>query len=161
VRPLNESQRRHILTTFAHVDALLEEANRVAGGNSSPLGKEQADVTGEEARLLRSLTDVARFRMVAALDHLAIPHPMSSLSARWSAQTALQFADLALSELGPQSLRGYGPVDPGAANELVALATEIRGIVERAIRLLQGPSLGGDREPPPSDGGGVSVDRER
>jgi len=134
--PLNENQVRRVLSTFAHVDGLLRDVERVSRNELSPFAKERADFAPDEARLMRSFVETARARMLAALDRLGLPRPAPSTSARWSATTALTFADIALSEITEESLRGYGRVDAAAARELVALTADLRALVARGKSLL-------------------------
>jgi GTP-binding protein EngB required for normal cell division len=143
---LNEHQVRHVVSTFAHVDGLLSDIERLARDDLSPFAKERPDLAPEEARLLQSFISLARTRMLTALDRLGIPRPQPNISARWSAGTALTFADIALSEITESSLRGYGAIDPAAAAELVALATDLRGFIARGKALLHESDVGGLRE---------------
>jgi len=129
---LNVNQIRHVQSTFAHVDSLLQAAERVARADLSPFARERADFAPSEAALFQASIALARERMLLALDRLGLPRPMASASAKWAAQTSLIFADSALSELGAADLKGYGAVDDEAARELEALAADVRGIIERA-----------------------------
>ncbi len=133
---LNENQVRRVLATFSHVDSLLREIERVSHEDLSPFAQERADLAPDEARLLRSFVALARERMVGALDRLGIPRPVPGTSARWSAGTALTFADIALSEITEATLRGYGELDPAAAAELMALTADLRALMARGKALL-------------------------
>jgi GTP-binding protein EngB required for normal cell division/ElaB/YqjD/DUF883 family membrane-anchored ribosome-binding protein len=140
---LNEHQVRHVLATFARVDGLLQDIERLVREELSPFANERPDVAPDEARLLRAFVAQARARMLAALDHLGIPRPAPATSARWSAGTALTFADIALSEVTESTLRGYGALDPAAGAELVALAADLRALMARGKALLHEHDPGG------------------
>lgn len=137
------SQARYVLAAIAHVDGLLQGMERLAADERSPFTAERNDLAPDEARLLRSFTALARQRLLAALDQLGIPRPEPARSARWSIDTALTFADIALGDLSTGRLRGYGAVDPGAARELEALADDLRSIVARGKALLHERDAGG------------------
>ena len=141
--PLNPHQTRHVVATFTYVDSLLERVERVARGDLSPFAKEQPDIASDEARLLQSFLSLIRARMLAALDSVGVPQPAPRLSARWSAETSLNFAEISLSELDGEHLKGYGPVDETVAGELAALAADVRGILRRARHVLHERDPGG------------------
>ena len=136
VSPLNDSQQRHLAVGFAHVDRLLQQVERVAEGKLSPFAQERPDIQEDEARLLQVFASQARARMLAALDRLGIPRPRPSVSARWSIETSLRFAEIALSEIDAKGLAAYGPVDPGVAAEASALAADLRALLARGTALL-------------------------
>lgn len=146
VAHLNPNQIRHVLARFSHVDELLRSIEQVTRSDLSPFSSERPDLSPDEARLVLAFVAQARRRMLAALDRLAIPRPEPNVSARWSVQTSLGFADLALAELGPAELKGYGDVDPDAAAELEALATDLRSLVGRGVALLHEHEPGQLRE---------------
>ncbi|HEY7236717.1 MAG TPA: dynamin family protein [Gemmatimonadaceae bacterium] len=134
---LNESHQRRILSTFVYADKLLQTIERLAASKPSPFAHEQPDLTEAESRLLLALVDRARQRMLAALDRFGIPRPRATNSSRWSADTALQFADISISELDAGTLRGYGRVDEQDALEVAAVANDLRELIERGRRLLR------------------------
>lgn len=134
---LNANHARRILSTFAYIDGLLQRIERLAEAQSSEFASEQPDLSETEGRLLLSLVETARHRMLATVDHLGITRPKTNLSARWSAATAFRFIDIALSDLTPQTLRGYGTIDANSAAEVNAVAGELRDLIARGRELLQ------------------------
>jgi GTP-binding protein EngB required for normal cell division len=140
---LNPNQIRHVVSTFTYVDSLLQAVERVTSAGSSPFASERPDVATDEARMAQSFVRLARDRMLAALDRLAIPRPTRGLSARWSAETSLKFAESSLADLTGERLRGYGEVDESAALELAALAADVGGVLHRARQLFHEGDAGG------------------
>lgn len=143
---LNPNQVRAVLARFTHVDQLLGSIEQVARSESSPFAGKRGDLSPDEERLVLSFVAQARRRMLAALDRLGVPRPEPTVSARWSAQTALSFADIALAELGPGDLKGYGDLDLEAAAELDALVTDLRALLGRGTALLHERDPGALRE---------------
>lgn len=133
---LNANQARRIAATFSHIDDLLQNVERVARAQPSAFSREQADLSETEARLLLSLVETARVRMLAAIDHLNLPRPKANNSARWSITTAFRFIDIALADLTPQTLAGYGSIDTTSGAEVSAVASELSAVIERGRALL-------------------------
>lgn len=122
--------------TLKHVSELLDGVARVAREDLSPFASERADLSAYESRMLLSLVDVARRRMLAALDQLGLDPPRPTISSRWSITTALLFADIALSELESGVLRGYGDLTEVAESDVRAVAAELRALLRRGTALL-------------------------
>lgn len=143
---LNESQVRHVTSTFSYIDALLGSVEKLARADLSPFAAERADVAPDEGRLILSSVAVARRRMLAALDRLGIPRPQSTVSARWGIETTYKFAASALGELDAVRLRGYGAADEDVARELEALASDLEALILRSVGLLHERDVGGLKE---------------
>lgn len=133
---LNHAQARSIRATFTQVSDLLEGVLRVARGDASVFERQQADISAEEADQLVDLVGSIRAGMVEALVELGIPKPEADGSARWTARTAFSFAEMALAELTPQDLRGYGPVDAPTGHAVVDVSADLRRLVARSHDLL-------------------------
>lgn len=140
---LNANQERWVATTFAHVDTLLGAIDRLTMESISPFQRERPDLSPDEGRLLRALTAQLRRRLVEALDVLRLPHPERTQSARWSVGTTLTFVTIALSELTPASLRGYGALDPATGQVVTALAERLKAIADRGRHILHEHDPGG------------------
>ncbi len=133
---LNENQARHLLGVLSHVEELLASVEAALKPSPSPFARVRADVAPEEAKLLASFVALARQRMVDACDRLGMPRPSPSVSARWSAETALSFAEISFTDLEPGTMTGYGPVPAWAAEELTGVARALQQLMRRGIALL-------------------------
>lgn len=134
--PLTENQLRSVVSTFRHVDRILENVARLAEDEPSPLARRRPDLLPSEARLLRSHVARLRSRLLSALDRLGIARPEPEGSARWAIETALRFARISLSDM-LMGLRGYGEVDREAAAELEAVAAELEELLSEAASVLR------------------------
>jgi hypothetical protein len=141
--PLNENHVRRLQATFWYVDDLLRSIEALTHPDLSPFVRERPDLSQDEARMLLSFVGLARSRMLAALDRLGIPRPEQMLSARRSVATSLLFAEISLSELETRSLRGYGALDPVAAEEITALSADLQNLMRRGKALLEEQEEGG------------------
>lgn len=140
---LNEFQAQHVESTFSHVDKLLTAIEALARPNTSPFARARSDVDPQEARFITGFVQQMRVRMISALDRLGLPRPNPRVSARHSADVTLRFAEVALADLSPSKLRGYGEVDPDEGAEVAALATDLRELIERGRALFHEEENGG------------------
>jgi hypothetical protein len=133
---LNPAQARSVRATFTHVSNLLEGVLRIARGEVTPFDRQHPDLGPEEARQVVALVASIRERMLEAMAQLGIPLPEADGSARWTAHTALSFAEIALADLTPRELRGYGFMDDQAARLVTTIASDLQGMVTRAHEVL-------------------------
>ena len=135
---LNASHARAVRATFAHVSELLNGAVRAGNGNAAPFDRQRADISRDEALRLEELVRRIHAHMLQALDLLGIERVEPDVSARWAVRTALMFSDIALSELSPQGLRGYGQVGEAEGALIVRVANDLRDLVARATEAMGG-----------------------
>ncbi|HTP25071.1 MAG TPA: dynamin family protein [Anaeromyxobacteraceae bacterium] len=133
---LNPNHARVVVATFVDVDESLARVEALCTGRIAPFAPERADVDGEAGALLASLISSIRRRMLEALDRLGVKRPEPTISARWSIETALQFAGIAYSELEPLRLRGYGALSPEAEHELEQVVRSLSSLLDRGRALL-------------------------
>jgi hypothetical protein len=139
---MNEAQRRHILVTFRGLDELLAETDERLGAeagemlfpsyvaDAAPIQKKR---TADYARRLRKT-------MSGFLERTGIPAQQANVSAIWSARTLLMSAQVAMADLEPQRLNGYGNLPDEDARELRALVAELASWLDQMeAYLAQGP----------------------
>ena len=81
---------------------------------------------------MREVEDaVQSFRqtLIQVLDRFGIEPPSPRTSALHAARVNLLYAEVALEELRPPRLRGYGEVAPEAAVDLEEVVEELRGLL--------------------------------
>ena len=130
---LGEHHKRQLLLTFAHVDGLLSQALRDldAAQAQSPFSRIVADAVPVQQQVLTDYAARLRRRMQAMLERQQIAPPERHVSAVWSARTAVTMAEVALDELRPQRLRGYGELSVEAAAEVNAMISELYDLLSR------------------------------
>lgn len=139
---LNPAQARALKAAFTHVSDLLEGVLRIAQGSLTPFDRQHVDLTPEEAGKLIVVVPAIRARMLEALGKLDVPTPEADRSARWTIRTALSFAELALSEVTPAELVGYGPLDDATGEAVTGLVTDLRRMLAQAGEGLRGTPPG-------------------
>jgi hypothetical protein len=137
-RGLNSAQARAVRAALTHVSDLLEGVLRIAHGRLTPFDRQHADLTSEETRHLLAAVPAIRARMLEALEILDVAAPEADRSARWTVATTLSFAEIALSEVTPAELVGYGSLDPAAAEAVAGVVADLRGMIKQAQDVLRG-----------------------
>jgi GTP-binding protein EngB required for normal cell division len=130
---LGEHHKRQLLVTFAHVDELLSQALRDLdpAQAQSPFSRIVPDAVPVQQQVLMDYAARLRRRMQAMLERQQIAPPERHVSAVWSARTAVTMAEVALDELRPQRLRGYGELSVETAAEVNAMIGELYELLSR------------------------------
>ncbi len=135
---LNPSQRQRLLVTCRHIDRLLRDVEDTlhASASKSPFPDYVSDISPTQQQAIEA--DIARIRaqllQVLAGQSLAPLPPR--ISAAHSIDVSLTFAEIAIAELAPNYMRGYGPVSPEAATDLGGIAETLQSAVKQLHRYL-------------------------
>jgi len=147
--PLNEAQRRYVLTTFRQIDEIVSEVAetlmRGAEGFASPFSDLVPDATAVQAQALAASVDQLRAVLVDALAGWGIETPPPRTGAVWSARVHLGAIQVVLADLKTSRLRAYGSIDPAAGRAVEEVAAELRSLVSRMQEQLT-PGHGFDLE---------------
>ena len=132
---MNENHERHLLTTFRHIDNLLAEAEHIlaTAGSNSPFAEYTQDSTPVQRKVMHDYIERVRQAMFRAMEDLRLPRPAPICGARWAAGGRFTFTQIAVAEIEPQRMKGYGSLseeDVKAINEVVA---ELNATLERLI----------------------------
>ena len=131
--PLNEAQRRRLFSNAQYADKLLSEIEAIlnASQSKSIFPRYVADLTPPQAQLIRSY--IARFRnqLARAMNGLGLAPERPALGALHSIRVTLTFVRIAVQEMAPHYLRGYGEVAASVAPQLQGLCAELEGLLER------------------------------
>lgn len=135
---LNEFQARRLYVTFRYIDKLLCEIEDVLNTPSSRAAfpKYSPDVAPAESRQMEQHIARIRSQLVRILDEQSIPRQVPFISASHAIHAALGSIDIALEELKPRHMRGYGELSEATANELNGIAEGLRGLVAQLNRFI-------------------------
>ena len=130
---LNESQRRHLLSSCQYADKLLTEieATLAASQSKSPFPKCRPDLSPAQAKVIQDYIARVRARLLRALDSQAVAIPAAQISALHSIRVTLGFVDIAFDECRPKRMVGYGELADGAAAGIAGMVEEMRGLIAR------------------------------
>jgi len=131
--PLNEAQRRRLFSNARYADKLLSDIEGIVSASESKsiFPKYVADLSPAQAKLIRSY--LARFRdqLARAMDGLGIVSDGPALGALHSIRVTLTFVRIAVEEMAPHYLRGYGEAPASVTPQLQGLCAELEGLLER------------------------------
>ena len=124
---LNANQQSFLRITFRSVDESLTRALSLldSARERSPFGQFVADATAEQQHVVANYVACVRAAMKRALEAQGIPLPQAQTSSVWSARLAIVLSQVALEDVRPKRLRGFGEVSPDDARALEAPLAEI------------------------------------
>jgi hypothetical protein len=126
-----ESQRRNVLNTFRHVDDLLWKVERLlaTAGEQSPLQRYENDITSEQRKHYRVLVHRVREAMERILESNDIHEDLAPIKATHAVNSLFLLADVAVEELRPKHLRGYGKLSDNDAQGIEGVVDELQGLL--------------------------------
>ncbi len=138
---LNEFQARRLRVTCQYIDKVISEIEEVLNSAASKAAfpKFVQDVTPAQRRTIEDYLARIRAQLARVLDGQGIPRPDAWIPTSRAVYTSLTVIDIAVEELRPRYMRGYGEVPAELATELEGISGELRGLVARLNQyLLQG-----------------------
>ena len=142
---LSQNHRRHILHGFLSVHKQMAEleALLVQSGTTSPFSQSVKDVSPTECRVVQDHFARIRSAMLAHLDDLGIPLEVRTTSVRWIFETNLMHLQVAVDDMGPKRLAGYGALDPTGQAAVARIQDDLTRLLER-VRAYLRQGLGRD-----------------
>ncbi len=135
---LGENQRRRILVTFQHIDRLLSLSLQSFARSLSDLQPRIVqDVSSSKLIQIQNHIELIRDQMNTFLKQVGIEVPERSKPSSWILKTNLTSVGIALDDLSPSKMRGYGDMDSAAARELTQTLQEIHKLVNQILRTLE------------------------
>jgi GTP-binding protein EngB required for normal cell division len=130
---LNSNHERRLSVTCRYIDKLLADMESILSVSSSRLAFPRyiPDLTSAQRRLVEDYISRIRAQLIRVLDGQNIERPSADIPVGRSLHSTLTFVDIAVEELKPEHMRGYGEVPPQAAVELNGIAGELQGLVRQ------------------------------
>jgi GTP-binding protein EngB required for normal cell division len=141
---LNEHQRRHLLASCQYIDRMLSDIDHIvtATENDSPFARYVPDLSPVFKKLLRDYFARLRADILRVLTrHDATPSGQL-VSAVHAVRTTLGFVDIAIVELKPEYLKGYGAVPEALVPEINGFVEELRSVVRALDQALAAGEAG-------------------
>ena len=124
---LTSLHKNAVLTTFVHIENRLSEIEPLLGQGkrSSPLSKHVNDLSPSEAKAVMDCFARIRSTMLACLEKHRIPINVHRVGLRRTLQTSMYSLSIALAEMGPERLRGYGELDDAGRQDMQSIQQEL------------------------------------
>jgi hypothetical protein len=130
---LNEYHRLHLKVTFQHIDSLLTEVEHILvdSVSDSPFNRYSGDTTPIQQKVAHDYVVRIREAMARIMKEQRIPFKKPHCGSRWAANTALLYAAVAVDELDPDRLRGYGRIPDAGNNLLETINAELHSLIAK------------------------------
>ena len=136
---LNPSQRQRLLITCKHIDQLLGDIEQTlnATASLSVFQNYVADISASQHSAIDDYIAHLRDKIRGVLAGLSLTAEGPHISAAHSIEVGLTFIEVAIEELAPRYMRGYGPVSEDGAADLHAIMTELQSVSKDMHRYVQ------------------------
>lgn len=142
---LNEFQATRLRISCEYIDKLLKEIEQIlhAAESKAAFPRYIPDVVPGQRRMVEDYIARVRAQLIRVLDGQGISTEKPSIPATRAIHVALGAIDIAIEELRPNYMRGYGEVQELAAVELDGIVGELRGLISKIDHYLA-QGVGGD-----------------
>jgi GTP-binding protein EngB required for normal cell division len=129
---LNENQQRRLRVSCQYVDKLLADIDDIlhASISQSPFPRYIVDVSPAQVRVLEDYIRRIRSQLVHTIAWQKMHPEPPNIPATRAVATNLSFIDIAIEELRPKYMRGFGEVPEDAVAELNGVVHELRSLVD-------------------------------
>jgi GTP-binding protein EngB required for normal cell division len=136
---LNEHQQTRLRVTCQYIDKLLADAEDIlhAATSQSPFPRYIADITSAQIRVIEDHIRRLRLQLVRTLAWQQMRPTPPDIPATRAVRSNLTFVDIAIEELKPHYMRGFGAVPDDAVSELNGVVHELRALINGMERYLQ------------------------
>lgn len=135
---MNPGHQRHLYSTFQYVEQLLSAAERILAeaGKLSPFQQYSQDSTPSQRKVFEDYAFHLRKTMDRILEEQRLPKRPPVSGALWAAQCQLGFAEIAVIEIDPKHMRGYGPLSEEDICALEKIVAELGSELKRLTSCL-------------------------
>jgi small GTP-binding protein len=133
VSSLNDSQQRNLRISCKHIDGLLQSIEEVLSParSNSVFPKYIQDITPIQRKTIEDYLARIRAQLLRVLAGQAIEVEKPRITASHAIHTALTFVEIAIEELSPSRMQGYGPVSEVGSADLNGMMQELKSIVQQ------------------------------
>jgi hypothetical protein len=137
---LNESQARRLRVTCQYIDKILGDIESVLNISTSKAAfpRYSPDIAPVQRRTIEDYLSRIRAQLVRVLESQGIAREEPQIPASRAVHVMLGAVDLAVEELEPKYVRGYGEVPESVATESNGVVGELAGYRARADQALSG-----------------------
>lgn len=135
---LNDPQQRHLRVSCQYIDRLLSDIESVlhAAASKSPFPRYVVDITPVQSGVIEEHIHRMRSQLIRTLAWQHMEPQPAEIPATRAVMTDLSFVDVAIEEMKPNYMLGYGAVPEDAVDELNGVVDELRSLVEGMQRYM-------------------------
>jgi len=134
---MNGDHLRYVEVSLRHIDELLTDALRILGaGATTPFQRYRHDATLVQEKVAADYVARVRDAMLRLLEQYNLEPSPEKVSALHATHTLLCSAEIAVEELAPRYLRGYGDLPEEAARRMNGFVAELLDILTQLDRYL-------------------------
>ena len=135
---LNPFQANRLRVTCQYIDKLLAEIEEILYSTTSKAAfpRYATDILPAQRRTIEDYIARVRAQLLRVLEGQGIAREKSSIPASRAVHVHLGAIDIAVEELKPKYMRGYGEVPETVATELNGIVGELSGLIQRLDRYL-------------------------
>jgi len=135
---LNEYQARRLQVTCRYIDRLLGDVEAIlnTAASKAAFPRYSDDLTPAQRRTIEDFIAHLRARLVRVLESQGISKERTPMPVSHVLRVTLGTIEIAIEELKPKYMRGYGEVHEAAAAELNRIVAELGGLVSKVQRYL-------------------------
>lgn len=128
---LNESQQRRLRITCEYIDKLLSDVESIlhVSGSKAAFPKYIPNIPPAQRRTIEDYIARIRARLVQTLEGQHVQREPASIPATRAIHANLTFVDIAVEELRPRYMRGYGELPTAVETELNGIVGELETLV--------------------------------
>jgi GTP-binding protein EngB required for normal cell division len=130
---LNDNHRRAITAAFGQIDRLLADVEAASARALGPFSRFFGDLSPTQQGVVADYVAQIRGRMMEVLAALGISLRAPQSPASWAIRTSLSFAKVAVQEIDPSRLTGYGSLGPEAAYFVERANADLERSLERLL----------------------------
>jgi GTP-binding protein EngB required for normal cell division len=136
---LNAPQKNFIQICFQDLHRRMAEMEAWLASSriDSPFSEYIDDLSPAERKVIQDYFARIRTTMLSCLREAGIPLEVRRTSLRWVLQVAMNFLNVALAEMAPHRLAGYGGLDSSAATVASRIQQDIERLIDRARAYLR------------------------
>ena len=136
---LNDPQQRHLRVSCQYVDRLLSDVESIlhTAASKSPFPRYFVDVTPEQSGVIEDHIQRIRLQLMRTLAWQRIEPQPPDIPATRAIMTDLSFVEVAIEEMRPHYMLGYGAVPEDAIDELNGVIEELRSLADGMQRYVR------------------------
>jgi GTP-binding protein EngB required for normal cell division len=132
---MNENHQRRLVATFRYIDNVLGETGYIlaAADASSPFAQYTQDASPVQRKVIDDYIRRVREVIGRVMTDLNLPRPAPVCGTLWAAQASITSAKIAVAEMRPKHMLGYGELIDADIRAITDIVAELDAALERLM----------------------------